>query len=552
MAAIEAKWRPTLSMITAAVIAAALLLPLIGLVFFRLYENQLIRQTESELIAQAAMLSAVYAREIEEAPPGAFPIGRRRPPLDPARSVDERYAPITATLDLASSPILRARPDAAQAAHPIGPDLIRVGEKLKRVTEETQITTLAGFRLLDAEGRIVLGGADVGRSFVGQEEVQQALGGQFSAMMRTRNEDEPPPPLYSISRGTRIRIFVAMPVFVDDRLRGVVYVSRTPDHILRNLYAERARLTLAAALILITAAAIGAVFVRTVARPVADLARRAEAITQGDRTAIGPLNRHGTEELARLTESFMTMAKRLSDRSDYLSTFASHVTHELKTPLTAIKGAAELMLDADAMAPEVRRRFVENILADAERMTALLERLRELGRADNPALGGATTLDEVAADLRRRFEGVHVGVVSEAETPIAMSLENALIVFGNLLDNARHHGATRVDLVARPSPERLIVLVRDDGAGVSPGNRDKIFDPFFTTRRAEGGAGMGLGIVRALLRAHGGDIRLEQSEQGATFAVLFARNPSLAEQASWWKEFGQSIARLFDTRAPEI
>ena len=63
------------------------------------------------------------------------------------------------------------------------------------------------------------------------------------------------------------------------------------------------------------------------------------------------------------------------------------------------------------------------------------------------------------------------------------------------------------------------VRVTDDGVGVSPGNRARIFDPFFTTRRAEGGTGLGLGIVRALLRAHGGDIDLAESERGAAFAL---------------------------------
>src|SRR5262249_33779204 len=154
---VEAKWRPTLGMITAALIAAALVLPLVGLVFFRLYENQLVRQTESELIAQSAMLAAIYGREIEAAPEGAFPIGPARPPFDPARTVDERYAPIVPMLDLALSPILPARPASQQADKPLGPDAILLGQRLEHITRETQLTTLAGFRLLDAEGRAILG-----------------------------------------------------------------------------------------------------------------------------------------------------------------------------------------------------------------------------------------------------------------------------------------------------------------------------------------------------------------------------------------------------------
>lgn len=505
-------------MITAAVIASVLLLPLLGLLFFRLFENQLVRQTEAELIAQAAMLSAVYAREIEAAPPGAFPVGPARPAHDPAVATDERYAPILPSLDLASTPILPARPPAAPARTPPSAAALQTGRELTAVTAAAQRTTLAGFRLLDANGAVIGGREDVGASFAHLDEVRAAMAGRFRAVMRVRDEVDEPPPLYSISRGAKIRLFVAMPVFVDDQVRGVVYVSRTPDNILRALYRERGKLIASVLLMLVAASAIGFVFVRTIARPVRELAARAEAITAGRAEAIGPLERHGTRELASLTQSFMSMARRLQDRSDYLSGFANHVSHELKSPLTAIKGAAELIRDSEStMTAEQRERFLSNLLADTERIGALLDRLRDLARADNPTLGGKAPLAEVAQALRERFPAIELTLAGEGA--IAMSAENAQIVFGHLVDNSIRHGARRVAIAAEQAGERLRVRVSDNGAGVSPGNRERIFDPFFTTRRAEGGTGMGLGIVRALLRAHGGDIALEYSREGAVFVL---------------------------------
>lgn len=514
-----AKWRPSIGMITAAVIVSALLLPLVGLLFVRVYENQLVRQAESELISQAAALSAIYAREIEAAEPGAFPIGPARPALDPAIEVDERYAPIVPALDLASSPILVARPDAHLAPVPASADALRIGQDLTRIATETQRTTLAGFRVLDANGVVIAGREDIGMSFAELEEVQAAMAGRFRAVMRVRDQETEPPPIYSISRGTKISVFVAFPVFVDERVRGVVYVSRTPDNILRNLFRERGKLIAALLLVLAAAAVIGFVFVRTIARPMRELAARAEEITAGRFEAIGPLRRHGTRELASLTQSFMLMAKRLSDRSDYLSGFASHVSHELKTPLTAIKGAAELMRDADTMTPEQRERFLSNVLADIDRIGVLLDRLREMARADNPELGGAVALPDVVQGLRERFEGLAINLDAEEGPPAAMSAENAQIVFGHLVDNSVRHGANAVGIVARHENGQLRVRVSDNGAGISAGNRARVFDPFFTTRRAEGGTGMGLGIVRALLRAHGGDIALEEAGEGAAFVL---------------------------------
>jgi signal transduction histidine kinase len=213
------------------------------------------------------------------------------------------------------------------------------------------------------------------------------------------------------------------------------------------------------------------------------------------------------------------MARRLSDRSNYLSSFASHVSHELKTPLTAIKGAAELMRDADtAMTAEERERFLSNVLSDVTRIEALLDRLREMARADNPQLGGAVSIAELAAALRERFASLDIVVGGEPAT-LPLSAENALIVFGHLMDNAIRHGADQVEIIVHQEGARAVVRVADDGAGISSGNRERVFDPFFTTRRAEGGTGMGLGIVRALLRAHGGDIVLADSEHGTAFML---------------------------------
>jgi len=92
-------------------------------------------------------------------------------------------------------------------------------------------------------------------------------------------------------------------------------------------------------------------------------------------------------------------------------------------------------------------------------------------------------------------------------------------VFANLLDNSRQNGADRVDVNATRSGGYVSVTVADNGRGISPANVEKVFTPFFTTRREEGGTGLGLGIVRSLLKAYDGDISLEPGSNGATFRV---------------------------------
>jgi signal transduction histidine kinase len=141
-----------------------------------------------------------------------------------------------------------------------------------------------------------------------------------------------------------------------------------------------------------------------------------------------------------------------------------------------------------------------------------------------------------------------------AAARLAMSGENAMMVLGHMLDNAQRHGAARVEIAARDEDGRLVVLVSDDGAGVSAGNRGRIFEPFFTTRREADGTGMGLVIVRALLRAHGGDIRLAQSASegtadstagsGAGGAVFALELPSLNGAPRRPFGLGDALARL--------
>ncbi|HEY4199856.1 MAG TPA: HAMP domain-containing sensor histidine kinase [Devosiaceae bacterium] len=273
------------------------------------------------------------------------------------------------------------------------------------------------------------------------------------------------------------------------------------------------------------------VLTRTVTAPIDALIRRSHEIGVGGRTAIQPLGSYGTREVATLSQSFLDLAGRLVDRTEYVQSFAAHVSHELKSPLTAIRGAAELLRDEDtgaAMSPEERRRFLDHIIADADRLSALLGRLRELARAEVPFAGGATTPTALAEGLALRFPVLTIAVHGATTLPLALSPEAASIVFGQLAENAAQHGAKRLDITATLDERGMTLVVADDGTGISEGNRALVFQPFFTTRREEGGTGMGLDIARAMLQAHGGAIRLIEAKKGAAFEIVVPLNPQEA------------------------
>lgn len=515
------KWRPSLGAVVAVVLTTVAALPLSSLFFFRIYENELIHQTESELVTQAAAVAATWSRELGAVLPVDAPLGPLVPP--PAEEAPYSRVDVPARLDLAADAILPPRPDARPPAAPADPAVLALGARLGADLAAIRRTTLAGFRVLDAAGTVMAGREEIGLSLAHVEEVAEALRGTPSSRLRLRVSKHEPPPLYSLSRGTGVRVFVAVPIVARDRVAGVVYVSRTPSNVIKRLYEERWRVAAAGGAILLLTLAIGFVFHRAITRPVRELIARTARIERGDRTALRPLDHHGTAELAELSRGLLDLAGHLTRRSDFVATFARHVSHEMKSPLTSIQGAVELLRDdlADgAMSEADRRAFLDNVLADTRRLTAIVARLRDLARAETSPTGGVTTVDAALMAVAVDLPDVKVAGHGDTSAEVRMSSETLAIVLAHLGDNAARHGATRLDVTVRRRPDRVEIAVADDGHGISPGNRDKVFDAFFTTRRESGGTGMGLVIVRAMLEAHGGEIALAESTAGALFELV--------------------------------
>src|SRR5258708_16093247 len=148
-------------------------------------------------------------------------------------------------LELANESVLAQRPEALAPSAPADPAFGALGARVMPDLLATQDVTLAGFRLLDPNGVVIAGREEVGLSLADLEEVSEALQGRFSGVLRVRISKHDQPSLYSISRGTGMRIFTAMPVIVRDQVAGVVYASRTPSNVFKYLYDRRGRLMLA-------------------------------------------------------------------------------------------------------------------------------------------------------------------------------------------------------------------------------------------------------------------------------------------------------------------
>ncbi len=230
--------------------------------------------------------------------------------------------------------------------------------------------------------------------------------------------------------------------------------------------------------------------------------------------------------MAELSNSFAEMSHTLQARTQYIQEFASHVSHEFKTPLTSMQASLELLQEhLEEMPINQQKQFLNNLQGDTERLKNLVNRLLEQARADTQQSSSATsnllhTLNSLKphyADkkLRLNFDSDSTNHVLNISTA---ALESILT---NLFDNSLHHDATEITLSAAQQQQQLKLRIHDNGAGISPANKKQIFTPFFTTRRENGGTGLGLGIIASTLTAWGGTIQLQDTDIGTCFSLLF-------------------------------
>jgi signal transduction histidine kinase len=538
------RWRPRLAGILFAVNLLILLLPLSGIAILRLYESELIRRTETELYVQGAFVTAIYRNELlrilsSNQLPGLKNLGVSgygiaiSGGLVRSNNPDDPWTPIEASLDIAKD---RVHPPAPPAFHPDAPaDALAqlAAERMDPVLLSAYKVTLTGIRVTDYQGIVVASTrTDLGKSLTAQEEVKRALKGENVSVLRARVDEGPTPPIESISRGTRVRVFVAMPVVEGDRVLGAVLLSRTPLDLAKALYQNRLYLLGGGTVILLVVCAVTALTTLMITRPVKALIRQAQQVTSGETNAVPvPLANPGTYEVDLLSKALSKMSATLEGRANYIRTFASNVSHEFKTPLTSIRGAVELLKDHFAeMSPEDRERFLSILEQDADRLTELVRRLLDLARAEVVQPGSersqvAEAFNRVAG--RFRCDGLNVTFDATPDMrPVAMAPEVFESILSNLVDNARQHGSPGVHVHLSAHPENhagrnlVEITVQDDGPGISESNSKRIFTPFFTTARQSGSTGLGLSIVQALVVAHHGTIALEESPSGARFRIL--------------------------------
>lgn len=273
------------------------------------------------------------------------------------------------------------------------------------------------------------------------------------------------------------------------------------------------------------AAAVTYVVARRVTRPlrnVADASRRLAAGETGVRVPV-----EGVDELAALGASFNAMAAQLATAREAERTFLLSVSHELKTPLTAIRGYAEALADGAAPPAEAG----EVIGREAERLDRLVRDLLDLARLDQRRFAVASEpvdLNEVAREVERRYApraaefDVRLAVEASERAGASGDRDRLIQVVSNLVENALR--STPAGGHVRVRTGDGVVAVEDTGPGLAPEDVPRAFDRFFLYERYRAdrpvGSGLGLAIVRELVDAMGGTVVVQSgSGDGTTFTV---------------------------------
>ncbi len=219
--------------------------------------------------------------------------------------------------------------------------------------------------------------------------------------------------------------------------------------------------------------------------------------------------------------------------------FLAIVSHDLRTPLTSLKGFVEVLVAGDYESPEKLREYLGILDSEADRMISLINDLLDLGRLESGKMTmhlETVQLDELAAYAVRSMEGLaarkSVSLIFKGQDagPLAILADRRrlLQVLINLLSNAIQFTpeGSRVETVVRRKGESVLVEVLDDGPGVPPEERELIFEKYHQTERSSPGrgkgSGLGLAIVKKIVDLHGGSIHLEGREgrQGSSFILV--------------------------------
>ena len=323
---------------------------------------------------------------------------------------------------------------------------------------------------------------------------------------------------------------VGVPFMMDNTVTGAVFIRTKAQRIEGGLAEVLGRTALLAAAVALASGVAVFLFVRRRMKPLKQLETAAATIAEGD-FSVQVDEKQGDPELRELSGAFNTMTRKLQGVETGRREFVANVSHELRSPITSIRGFAEGM--ADGVIPEGEQpKYLRLVADESKRLSGLIDDLLALSRLERDDAKPEMTAFDVNEMLRRAvirrmndLEAKKIDVSCEFEEDSCMvradsdRIEQVVI---NLLDNAIKFTPEggKISLESAAKDGIAEITVRDNGCGIAPEDREKVFDRFFTADRAHTagkGTGLGLSICKRIMEMHGQGIRLLDTDEGAAF-----------------------------------
>jgi len=362
------------------------------------------------------------------------------------------------------------------------------------------ITDAKGIVLFDSDNR-----ETIGEDFSLWRDVKLTLEGEYGARVR-RDPNNPDAPA---------ALFVAAPIRVAGKIAGVLTVIKPTTNIAAFVSAAMPRIFRIGAISLASAIILGLGVSMWVTRQVGRLTRYANNVREGRRVPFPKLAR---TELKTMGIAFDKMREALDGRA-YVEQYVEALTHEIKSPISAIRGAAEIMEDS-SITTEQRIRFLSNIQSETHRIQGLVDRMlkltelegrRELGSRVPVALAAIvrTIRDGAAPALAKKGLRVDSDVaetITVAGDPLLLDLAVSNLV-QNAIDFSPRNG--RIAVTCKRDGARIELCIDDEGPGIPEFARSRVFEKFFSLERPETGkksTGLGLNFAKEVAALHGGSV----------------------------------------------
>jgi two-component system, OmpR family, sensor kinase len=318
---------------------------------------------------------------------------------------------------------------------------------------------------------------------------------------------------------------LTQPVIAEGARIGTFSVADPLTSVDQALQSLRNRFIVVGLGALLLSVAIAVWLANLITRPLRRMAAVASAVDSGDLTH--RIDYGGEDEVGVLAESFNNMMDRLEEGFRLQRDFVSDASHELRSPLTVLRGRIEQLADHAGDRQAVQDE-ADELMKEIRRMERLTEDMLTLAKAERGRLvqRRQVPIDDFVEDLRRDLPLLgsrHYNVESSLHGDLDADPDRLAQVLRNLVTNAVRHTSDEghIDISIAAENGAAVFAVRDDGTGIEPDQLGRIFDRFHRTDegrgRAEGGSGLGLAIARAIVEAHGGTISASSTPgEGAT------------------------------------